>query len=357
MILYNRLVVCTAHTGQKEFNEITVIHFKRLLYMTTIITMVLSLCTGCSSERKEAQLAYREQGIAYLESGEYDKAVEAFQSALDEALGEIDEVALDICYYKAQAQYMSGDDEGALSTYTAIIAYNQDPKAYYQRGNLYYRMHDSVLALSSDVSADSEYDKKAIADYKQAVKYEKQDYELYIGIYDALADHKNADAESYLKIALDIKGDSAYDKLQKGRIRFLLGAYEDAISLLNAAADGGEYEAYYYLAETYLVNGNDAEGSKYMKAYIASQIADSYRLYSIAENQIVREKYDIAIDCLEAALKLEKVPNRQSIMKTLVVVYEHNEDFASARNVLSSYVQSYPEDEEAARELIFLETR
>ena len=118
------------------------IHFKRLLYIATILTVVLFLCTGCSDERKESQLAYREQGITYLESGEYDKALEAFQAALDEALGEIDEVALDICYYKAEAQYMSGDLEGALTTYTAIIDYNQDPKAYYLRGNLYYKMHD-----------------------------------------------------------------------------------------------------------------------------------------------------------------------------------------------------------------------
>ncbi len=333
------------------------IHFKRLIYITTILTLVLSLCTGCSNERKESQLAYREQGITYLESGEYDKALEAFQAALDEALGEIDEVALDICYYKAEAQYMSGDLEGALMTYTAIIDYNQDPKAYYQRGNLYYKMHDLKVLLSSTIPADSEYDEKALADYEQAVKYEKQDYELYIGIYEAMTAHENPDAVNYLKMALDIKGDSAYDKMQKGRVQFLLGAYEEAISLLNEAGNAGQNEAYYYLAETYLVNGNTEDGRKYMKAYIASGVADAHGLYSVAESQIVREHYDIAIDCLEAALKLEEVPNRQIVMKTLVIVHEKKENFVAARDVLSDYVALYPDDEEAARELIFLETR
>ena len=64
-----------------------------------------------------------------------------------------------------------------------------------------------------------------------------------------------------------------------------------------------------------------------------------------------------AINCLESALKLDKVPNKQVIMKTLVIAYEKISNFVAARDVLTDYVNLYPEDEEAARELTFLETR
>ena len=65
----------------------------------------------------------------------------------------------------------------------------------------------------------------------------------------------------------------------------------------------------------------------------------------------------MAIECLKSALKLERVPNRQLVMKTLVIAYEQNLDFASALELMTQYVEDYPDDEEAKRELTFLETR
>ena len=56
-------------------------------------------------------------------------------------------------------------------------------------------------------------------------------------------------------------------------------------------------------------------------------------------------------------MELELVPNKQSVMKSLVIAYEKTADFTSARKVLERYVALYPEDEEAKRELTFLETR
>ena len=332
----------------KEFNEITMIKLRRLLYITTMLTAVLFLCTGCSNEREEKQLQLREQGITYLENEQYKEAIEAFQCALDESLGEIDEVELDICYYKAEAQYLSGDVEGAVGTYTAIINYNNDPRAYYLRGNLNYTMNE-------------EY---ALKDYASAAEYDKHtDYELYIGIYEAMKAHGNNEGTAYLEEALKIKGDTAYDKMQKGRIKFLLGSYGDAVTLLEEAAAGKEYEAYFYLAEVYLSNlaissvNAMEEAKNNMNAYIASGVADSYKLYNIAENQLNKGYYDISISCLEAALKLKEVPNKQIVMKTLAIAYEKTSNFVVARDVLTDYVKLYPEDEEAKRELTFLETR
>lgn len=319
------------------------IRWKRVLYITIVMAAVLFLCTGCSSERKEKQLKLREQGITYLENGQYEEALKAFQSALDESLGTIGETELDICYYKAEAQYLSGDAEGALGTYTAIIKYNNDPKAYYLRGNLYYSMED---------------EENACKDYASAAEYDKQnDYELYIGIYEAMQAHGNENGRTYLEKALEIKGDAAYDNMQKGRIAFLLGDYEEAIRLLTAAAEGNEAEAYDYLVEVYLATEDMMAALNSMNAYISSGVADSYKLYQIAEAQLTRGNYDMTISCLEAALKLETVPNKQIVMKTLAIAYEKNNNYIAARDVLTDYVKLYPEDDEALRELTFLETR
>ena len=57
------------------------------------------------------------------------------------------------------------------------------------------------------------------------------------------------------------------------------------------------------------------------------------------------------------ALKLEKVPNKQILMKTLVIAYEQSGDFAAAKEAMVQYLESYPDDDDAKREFTFLETR
>ena len=316
---------------------------KRFLYMILVAVMAILACAGCDSKREERQMQLREQGISYLENGDYEKALEKLQLALDESLGEIGALELDICYYKAEAQYMLGQTEEAIQTYTAIIGYNNASKAYYLRGNVYYSQDKEALAIS---------------DYESAIQYDgKNDYELYVGIYEAMKAHGDAQGVTYLEKALEIKGETAYDKMQKGRIRFMLGAYSEAVALLTEAAAAGEDESYYYLVEVYLATDKAEQAKEALNHYVTSESADAYRLYHVADAQMKKANYDIAIECLEAALELELVPNKQSVMKSLVIAYEKTADFTSARKVLERYVALYPEDEEAKRELTFLETR
>ena len=113
---------------------------KKLIYITIIATMAMVLCTGCNNQRKEDQLAQRLEGITLMENEKYAEALEKFQAALDLSLGKVGETEMDICFYKAEAQYRTGDTEGAVATYTSIIEYNEDAKAYFLRGNLYYSL-------------------------------------------------------------------------------------------------------------------------------------------------------------------------------------------------------------------------
>lgn len=313
---------------------------KILLYIG--MTLLAVSLTACGS-RKADQQEYREKGIALMENGQYEEALETFAEALDLSLGTIGETEKDICFYKAEALYRMGDTEGAMQTYTAIINYDQSPKAYFLRGNLYYSLGDENAACK---------------DYAAAVEQEKEDYELYIGVYEALAAHgRQEDAEAYLHQGLQINGNRAYDKMQKGRMNFLLGKQQTAISLLKEAANAKEPMAYYYLAEIYEQSGEMDSAEENLRLYLQSGQNDAYALQKIAAARLDKGDFDTAIECLNTALNLEKVPNRQSLMKLLVVAYEKNHDFEAAKKWMAEYVKDYPEDEAAMREYTFLETR
>ena len=314
---------------------------KRILYIVCLMLAVV-LCTGCT-DREEKQLEYRQKGITLMENGDYEEALEVFQNALDLSLGEVGETEMDICFYKAESLYRLGDAQGAMDVYSAIISYNENAKAYFLRGNLYYSQNNEEQALK---------------DYAAAIENDSKDYELYIGVFEALTAHgKHKEAQGYLNQALEIGGNRAYDKMQKGRINFLLGEQKTAISLLEEAIKGKEMTAYYYLAEIYSLMGDTENSEKTMLSYIESGAADSYSLFHIANDQIDKGNFKMAIECLNLALNLEKVPNKQLLMKTLVIAYEHNLEFDKALEVMTDYVEKYPEDEEAKRELTFLETR
>mgnify|MGYP003301621940 CR=1 FL=1 len=314
---------------------------KRILYIVCLMLAVV-LCTGCT-EREEKQLEHRQKGITLMENGDYEEALEEFQNALDLSLGEVGETEMDICFYKAESLYRLGDTQGAMDVYSAIIAFNENAKAYFLRGNLYYSQNDEENALK---------------DYAAAIENDSKDYDLYIGVYEALSAHgKEKEAQEYLNQALELGGNRAYDKMQRGRIHFLLGEEKTAISLLEEAIKGKEKKAYYYLAEIYSLMGDTEKSEKTMASYIESGAADSYSLFNIANDQIGKGNYNMAIECLNLALNLEKVPNKQILMKTLVIAYEHNLEFDKALEVMTEYMEKYPEDEEAKRELTFLETR
>jgi tetratricopeptide (TPR) repeat protein len=230
-----------------------------------------------------------------------------------------------------------------METYTSIIDFNESVEAYFLRGNLYYSLGEEENALK---------------DYTAAIEKEPQEYDLYMGIYETLMSHgKEKEAHGYLNHALEIKGDSAFDKMQKGRINFLLGENDTAITLLEEAAEGKEVQALYYLAEAYTKVGNEEAAKKNMRAYMETGVSDSYDLFQISQEELGNGNYAMALECLTTALEMDKVPNKQIIMKNLVMIYEELSDFETAKAVLKEYVKEYPDDEEAKRELTFLETR
>ena len=126
---------------------------------------------------------------------------------------------------------------------------------------------------------------------------------------------------------------------------------------LKEAVEGKETDALFYMAEIQEAMGDSQAAEESITAYIESGKLDSYHLFQVANGQIAKGHYEMAIECLNQALALDSVPNKQMIMKSLVIAYEQNRDFETAQKILEEYVEIYPDDEDAKRELTFLETR
>lgn len=317
---------------------------KKLTYITALTMLSLTLMTGCTNERRENQTAYRQIGINAMESGDYAGAVDAFNSALGQCIGKITENELDICYYKAAAQYASGDSEGAVATYTAIIDYDKKvADAYYLRGCVYLKQGNTESAVS---------------DFDAAVQYNSDDYELYVNIYENLLAYDMTEkGEEYLNKAFDIKGNSAEDYAWRGRIYYYLGQYDNAMTELNSALDKESVIANLYIAQVYEAQSDSENAEVYYQNYVNSGAADSEAMNSLGEIEMAKGNYSGALTYLQQGIAMENVTNRRELMQNLIICYEYTFDFNSAWNVVQEYVQAYPDDASAQREYIFLKNR
>lgn len=316
----------------------------RTVLLAAAVLLSAALLSGCAEEASEEELSYRALGIASMQEGNYEEAIIAFNSALARCNGKISQTEVDICYYKAAALYASGDTEGALETYNALLDYDKkDANAYYLRGCL--------LLKNGDVDG-------ARADFANAVTYNASDFQLYISIYRNLTAYNLSDeGEEYLNKAFSIKGNDAASLAGRGEIYYLLGEYQNALTELEAAIDAGSVDANLTIAQVYQVMGDEASAETYYKAYVDSGEADATAMCALAELEMAKLNYAAALAYVEQGLAMDEVPNRRELMQNQIICLEYTGDFEGARSVMEEYMALYPDDMEALREYIFLKNR
>lgn len=316
---------------------------KKISVIVLVASLTFGLTTGCGRQRQSDQVSYRQYGINCIEAGQYEEAVSALQKALDESVGGIGEMELDICKYKAQAQYLMGDIEGAEETYTSIINYNNSADAHYLRGCMYFATGEENLAKE---------------DFANAVLEDEKNLELYIGIAETFNKYeKTAEANEYLNKAMNIKCKNAQDYMHMGRIYMLAANNEKAVENFNKSIEDGNVKANFYLGQLYANQGDETLAQTYYDEYINNGNADAYELCEIGKNQMASGSYQTAIKYFDAARALEDIPNKQLIMRNTIIAYEKMGDFESAKNVMAEYLDLYPDDDAAEKEYTFLQTR
>ncbi len=324
-------------------------YFDRIITMRNRILALLlitymALGTTSCSKYSEKEISLRDQGIEAMDAGNYEDAISIFNEALACSIGKVTDLEIDINYYKAAAQFNSGNFEDAVDTYTALIKYDSDNYApYFLRGSIY--------AEEGEIG-------QAILDYDSAVAVDEKNYLLYIEIYENLEALGYADQGLvYLNQALEISDDSSNAKYYKGRIYYILGDTTQAQQLLQEAVDDDIVEARLYLAKLFQDQGDYVSAQTLLEEYASSDDVTSEALAVLGDIEISSGNYENALNYYDAGLSLESIDNLPDLMKGKVAALEGLNRFSEACDALTQYLESYPNDEDAQKELIFLQTR
>ena len=284
---------------------------------------------------------YRGLGIAYMGLAEYDKAIDAFLEALDESNGILDSMDYDINYYLAAAYYKNSQLKDAESTYDAIIDLDsRDAIAYELRGK---------------VRLELGHYEEAMKDFDKALSLEDKDYDMLLEIYKVLENEGYAEAgKGYLESALE-EGKRSMSETQKGMMYYFMGEYEEARQILEKEKNTGK-QAITYLGMTYEKLGDyNYACSLYSNYLLTEEDASLYNQLGLCKIQM--EEYEAALEAFQKGLQVENCPCAQSLKFNEIVAYEYLGEFDKANELMESYLLTYPDDEEAKREQLFLKTR
>lgn len=308
----------------------------------TLLAAAVLLLSGCTSDkdRLEKEEAYRKIGIRAMEDGNYEEAMEAFNNALGQTkkLGALE---IDICYYKAAAQFASGNLSDAVETYGALLeSDSENSDAYFLRGCVYLNMNEIA---------------KAKEDFEEAIQYAEND-EIYLVIYNSLMGAGyEAEGKAYIEEALEKKaGRVAQNHTVKGKIYYLQEDYKNAEEALLTAIEKGDVEANLSLAQTYEALGEEQKAESCIDAYVKVNPNSSVAYNQLGCKAMKEKNYDRAVSYFTKGLELDTVTNEQELRSNLIAAYEYNGEFEKAKEQMEAYTKDYPKDAAAAKEYLFL---
>ena len=301
----------------------------------------------CFEAAKEAgeneRLLYRGEGIAYLGKTMYAEAEESFLTALNCSDGLIENMDYDINYYLATAYYKQENYEDAIAVYDAMLAMNSSERdALYFRGAAYTELDQIEEAQKS---------------FDAAIAAAPSDYDRIIDIYSILNEHGYKDiGTAYLQTAMenDTKKMTNYEK---GRISYYLEDYENARTYLEKARDEDGYEAVLYLGKTYEILGDNNYAISVYNTYLENHPEAAQVWNQMGLCKLNMEDNEGALQAFQTAMQIEDNGMMQTLKMNEIIAYERLNDFKKASVLIESYLKSYPDDETAQREYLFLKTR
>jgi tetratricopeptide (TPR) repeat protein len=299
-----------------------------------------------ASQGEEEQLVYRGKGIAYIGKGEYEPAIENLKLVLKKAKGKVTDLEIDTSYYLALAQYKNSDREGAIKTYSNILAFkDKDSKGYYLRGTVYL--------------ANGELD-NATSDFDNAIYCDTSDYEMYINIFNNLSNKGYvAEGQDYLNQALELV-ESKDDGLNKGMIYYYLGDTDNALTQLTKAKEAGNNKSLLFLGKVYQLLEDNISAVSLYEEYIASSESTEgfgavYNIIGLCKME--EESYEEARTNFRAGIALNESDSIKELLFNEIVACEYLSDFTTAAQKMQEYMNQYSDDSTAQREYDFLKTR
>ena len=306
-------------------------------------TEALQYFNAALEEKEDERLVCRGMGLAYMGLSKYEDAIAYLEKALRLSDGSVKDIDYDINYYLATAYFKNGQTQDALQSYDAILALRpKEIEAYYLRGYV-------KLCGGNFESAKEDFDK--------TISLEPQNYDRLIQIYNALMDNGYREVgKEYLQqvIANNEKSISNYDL---GRIYYYLEDYESAKNYLSQVKISSDYEASLYLGRTYEALGDYNYASSIYNDYTLNDQskAEIYNQLGLCRMQM--EEYELALMAFQSAMNIEGNEMMQTLKFNEIIAYEYMKEYKTAAALMSDYLKTYPDDEAAQRENLFLKTR
>lgn len=298
---------------------------------------------ACISAGYKLAQSYRGSGIVKLRTGDYQGAIDDLTNALnDEKTGKSDRK--DLLEYRAAAELKAElYDQAMADCQTLAEDYSLNANDYYLTGCV-------ALAMDSYDEASSNFSEAYGSD---------STYEMAIQIYEAyLGQDMEADGTRYLEAALKTEAKTADDYCEGGKVYYYMDDYENARTELTTAADKGSTEATLILGMVYMAQGDTSNARSFYQQYIDADGDDPAKGYNgLALCDISDGDYDSALQNISQGLGDATSDEMRDLLFNEIVVYEKKLDLSTALSKAQEYVQTFKDDDAAAKELTFLQSR
>ncbi len=289
------------------------------------------------------RLITRGCGIAAMGQSDYETAREYFLQSLQLSDGYLQPVDYDLNYYLAAADSKLGNYAEAEESYTAILNLREEKDALFLRGN-------ARLAQGNFEEAKQDFDR--------VVELDPDNYARITEIFTELtaAGYREAGMD-YLQSILN-RGADKLSTLEKGKIYYYMGDYSNAAANLEEArTESIEVDSFLYLGLSYEALGEYNYASNVYESCI-SQCGDNAMICNQQGLCYMKMgRYSEALGAFTRGRQIGDSSVAQSLAYNEIVANEYLGKFREAAVLMEDYLRSYPDDEAAAREAIFLETR
>ncbi|MBU5480352.1 tetratricopeptide repeat protein [Blautia sp. MSJ-19] len=295
------------------------------------------------SSRYKTTESYRGAGISNLHLGNYQDAIDCFTSGLDNEKA-TKKLKKDMLAYRATAELKADLYEAAMADcQTLAEEYTMDADTYYLTGCV-------ALAMDSYDEASSNFTEAYSADAT---------YDMAIQIYEAyLEKDMEADGTRYLEQVLQTEPKDAADYCDRGKAYYYMQDYTNAQKELTEAVNKKSTEGMLLLGMVYQAQGDTANARAMYQQYVEADGSDPARGYNgLALCDMDEGSYDSALENISKGLEDASTEEMQDLYFNEIVVYEKQLDFATALSKMQEYIKMFPDDENAAKELTFLQSR
>ncbi len=278
---------------------------KKIKFLSLLLAVLLLSGCGVLSDLSQLQQNLQQDGLALQAAGDYEGAIAKYEEALKLANMVVGPEEYDIACYKASAQCQNGDVQGAIDTYSAILALEEDEDTYLGRGILYMKALDA---------------EKAGKDLNKMLK-------------------------------------KTNDPLIKGIIWKVIDKTEDAKRCFEKATEEGNVEGLFYLADIYEEAGDSNYAMILLEQYIESGKASAGGYLSVGRNYFDEGEYQDALEKFQEGIQLGESGVLKNLLQEEIACYEKLGDFAMAKERAAVYMEKYPNDEVIQKEYEFLKSR